>query len=98
KSFLSEIHDQLSEVDARILALEASLATARRERENLQSELDDYRYPVLTLPVDITAEIFINFLPAYPQHPPIRGLFSPELLLQVCRTWREIALDMPRLW
>ncbi|KAJ7269108.1 hypothetical protein C8J57DRAFT_1509318 [Mycena rebaudengoi] len=51
RSFLSEIHNQISEVDACILAL------AHRERDSLQSRLDDYKYPVLTLPVEITSEI-----------------------------------------
>jgi hypothetical protein len=89
---------QISELDAHILALEASLAAARRERENLQSQLDDYRYPVLSLPPEITSEIFINFLPIYPLRSPLTGLLSPALLGQICRQWRDIAFSIPRLW
>ncbi|KAJ7258901.1 hypothetical protein C8J57DRAFT_1073380 [Mycena rebaudengoi] len=98
RSLRSEMRTQISEFDARISALETSLAAARCERKKLQSRLSDYKYPVLTLPVEITAEIFINFLPAYPERPLFSGLFSPELFLQVCRNWREISLDTPRLW
>ncbi|KAJ7258927.1 hypothetical protein C8J57DRAFT_524224 [Mycena rebaudengoi] len=98
RSLPSDIRAHISELDARILALEDSLAAARRERENLQSRLDDYKYPVLTLPVDITTEIFVYFLPDYPERPPITGLLSPALLGQICRDWREIAFGTPRLW
>ncbi|KAJ7280846.1 hypothetical protein C8J57DRAFT_1002706, partial [Mycena rebaudengoi] len=52
----------------------------------------------LTLPTEITSEIFVHFLPPYPQCPPATGLSSPELLCQICRVWREIALSTPRLW
>ncbi|KAJ7257092.1 hypothetical protein C8J57DRAFT_1013256, partial [Mycena rebaudengoi] len=89
---------RIYELDGRILALENSLAAARSEREKLQSRLDDYKYPVLTLPAEITAEIFIHFLPIYPLHPPLTGLLSPVLLGQVCRKWRDVALGTPRLW
>ncbi|KAJ7258939.1 hypothetical protein C8J57DRAFT_1073442 [Mycena rebaudengoi] len=88
----------ISELDARILVLEESLTAARRERDNLQSRLDDYKYPILTLPTDITAEIFIKFLPAYPERPPFGGLLSPALLAQICLNWRQIAFNTPRLW
>ncbi|KAJ7280614.1 hypothetical protein C8J57DRAFT_1174313 [Mycena rebaudengoi] len=60
--------------------------------------LDAYKYPVLTLPTEITSEIFVHFLPPYPERPPATGLTSPEFLAQICRAWREIALSTPRLW
>jgi hypothetical protein len=98
RSLRSEIRTQISEWDVRILALEDTLATARRERENLRLLLDDYKYPVLTLPIEITSEIFISIFPEYPECSPMTGLHSPALLGQVCRTWRDIAFNTPRLW
>ncbi|KAJ7741114.1 hypothetical protein B0H16DRAFT_1378380, partial [Mycena metata] len=59
---------------------------------------DASTYPVLTLPAKLVSEIFIHFLPAYPKRPPIKGVLSPFTLGQICRTWRDIALSMPRLW
>ncbi|KAJ7258882.1 hypothetical protein C8J57DRAFT_952107, partial [Mycena rebaudengoi] len=50
------------------------------------------------LPVEITSEIFIAFLPTYPECPPMTGLLPPALLGQVCRHWRAIAFDTPSLW
>nr|GAT50662.1 predicted protein [Mycena chlorophos] len=57
-----------------------------------------YAYPVLTLPPEIVAEIFLHYLPPYPDCPPLRGPGSPTYLLGICRQWREIALHTPRLW
>ncbi|KAJ7247556.1 hypothetical protein C8J57DRAFT_1189964 [Mycena rebaudengoi] len=89
---------QISELDARIIVLEDSLAAAFHEREKLQSRLDEYKYPVLTLPVEIASEIFVAYLPEYPECPPMAGRLSPTVLGQVCRNWREIAFNTPWLW
>ncbi|KAJ7246242.1 hypothetical protein C8J57DRAFT_1678539 [Mycena rebaudengoi] len=94
----SDIRSRISELDARILSPQEDLDVARRERENLQARLDNHLHPVLTLPVEITSEIFIHFLPKYPLRPPLTGLLSPALLGQICRKWREIAFNTPWLW
>ncbi|KAJ7207679.1 hypothetical protein C8J57DRAFT_1734148 [Mycena rebaudengoi] len=94
----ADLRASISELDARILDLENSLAAVRREREKLQSRLADYAYPVLTLPAEITSKIFTHFLPIYPLCSLITGLLSPMLLGQICRQWRDIALGTPRLW
>lgn len=97
-SLRSHMRACISELNARILALEKSLAVARCERENLQSQLDDHTFPIFTLPGEITSEIFINFLPIYPLCPPPTGLLSPTMLGQICHNWRDIALGTPQLW
>ncbi|KAK7018404.1 F-box domain-containing protein [Favolaschia claudopus] len=53
---------------------------------------------VLSLPPEIVAEIFRNFLPSYPKCPPCTGLSSPSTLSQICGLWRQIALTTPHLW
>ncbi|KAJ7756267.1 hypothetical protein B0H16DRAFT_1214680, partial [Mycena metata] len=53
---------------------------------------------IQTLPPEIMAEIFVNFLPPYPQFPPLAGLLSPLLLCRICQRWRAIALSTPALW
>ncbi|KAJ7280806.1 hypothetical protein C8J57DRAFT_1124314, partial [Mycena rebaudengoi] len=98
RSTLSDMRRSISELDARILALEEALGAAKLERQDLQTRLDAYKYPVLTLPTDITSEIFVHFLPPYPEHPPPTGPASPEFLAHICQAWREIALSTPRLW
>ncbi|KAJ7754824.1 hypothetical protein B0H16DRAFT_1541941 [Mycena metata] len=81
------------------LAVDRSrIAEIEAQKESVQSRLDAYTYPVLTLPAEIISEIFGHFLPVYPKRPPIIGLLSPFTLSQICRTWREIAHSTPRLW
>ncbi|KAJ7042908.1 hypothetical protein C8F04DRAFT_1075208 [Mycena alexandri] len=64
------------------------------ERPGLQSDTQ----PLPTLPPELLAEIFINFLPAYPNFPPYFGFLSPLMLCRICRQWRAIALSTPALW
>ncbi|KAJ7178120.1 hypothetical protein C8R46DRAFT_943127 [Mycena filopes] len=83
-----------------ISELERSLGSSSLNEENdlLRHRLDAYTYPVLTLPSEIVSEIFVHFLPVYPQTPPIIGRASPNVLAQICQEWRDIAVTTPRLW
>ncbi|KAJ7661950.1 hypothetical protein DFH06DRAFT_362802 [Mycena polygramma] len=83
---------------ARILHLKCSIAASRAENSILQTRLDSYAYPVLTLPNEIISEIFLHLLPPYPDCPPLKGTQSPTCLTQICPQWREIALATPALW
>ncbi|KAJ7162899.1 hypothetical protein C8R46DRAFT_330701 [Mycena filopes] len=56
------------------------------------------KYPVLTLPPELVSEIFVSFLPSYPEIPPQFGPLSPLFLCQICRRWRAIAISTPDLW
>ncbi|KAJ7280994.1 hypothetical protein C8J57DRAFT_1300619 [Mycena rebaudengoi] len=95
RSTMSDVRGRISELDARNLTLDAAVEL---ERQDLQTHLGEYKCPVLTLPAEITSEIFVHFLPPYPERPPTTGLSSPEFFGQICRTWREISLGTPRLW
>ncbi|KAF8140779.1 hypothetical protein K438DRAFT_1879330 [Mycena galopus ATCC 62051] len=90
----------IPDLDAEILHIEheRSLSALRSQRQRVLERLNSYKYPVLTLPNEITAEIFAHFLPLYPACPPFAGCDSPTLLTQVCCQWREVALKMPILW
>ncbi|KAJ7629762.1 hypothetical protein DFH06DRAFT_709750 [Mycena polygramma] len=87
-----------AEIETQISHLEHTLAQLRLEQSQVQERLDSYNYPVLTLPNELVSEIFIRFLPPYPGFPPLIGSYSPTLLTQICRRWREIAVDTPALW
>ncbi|KAF7376708.1 F-box domain-containing protein [Mycena sanguinolenta] len=89
---------RLLDLEDRILDLERSLSELRAEQAQVQERLDAYKYPVLTLPNEITSEIFTHFLPVYPAAPPLTGLASPTTLTYVCHKWREVALAIPALW
>ncbi|KAJ7641223.1 hypothetical protein FB45DRAFT_1053788 [Roridomyces roridus] len=85
-------------IDAEIREFQERVRVLQLEREPCKRRLDAYKYPVLTLPNEITSEIFIHFLPPYPDCPPLRGPESPTTLTHICRQWREIALATPKLW
>ncbi|KAF8185905.1 hypothetical protein K438DRAFT_1836483 [Mycena galopus ATCC 62051] len=93
---------RVAEIDAHILGIEPadleSIAELRAEQTVAQQRLDSYTYPVLTLPNEITSEIFIHFLPVYPICPPISGSLSPTCFTEICHKWREVALATPALW
>ncbi|KAJ7756282.1 hypothetical protein B0H16DRAFT_1539243 [Mycena metata] len=55
-------------------------------------------HPIQNLPPEILAQVFVHFLPAYPEFPPLSGRLSPLLLCQICQEWRAIALSTPSLW
>ncbi|KAJ7649873.1 hypothetical protein FB45DRAFT_1075650, partial [Roridomyces roridus] len=56
------------------------------------------KYPILTLPAEITSEILIHFLPKDREFIPPVGCQSPSFLLRICRQWRDAALATPPLW
>ncbi|KAJ7342753.1 hypothetical protein DFH08DRAFT_938149 [Mycena albidolilacea] len=97
-SVLAADRSRLADINSRIADLERSLSELRNERVIVQGRLDEYKYPVITLPNEIVCEIFIHFLPVYPRPPPFTGTESPTNLARVCRHWREIALALPMLW
>ncbi|KAJ7279645.1 hypothetical protein C8J57DRAFT_1175486 [Mycena rebaudengoi] len=99
RSTRSAARARISELDARILELERAIAAARLERQDLfEAHLAPYTYPILTLPSEIASEIFLHFIPAYPERPDPCGIESPTRLGQICRSWREIAFSTPQLW
>jgi hypothetical protein len=72
--------------------------TSLRLGESSELQRTSETCPVLTLPPEIVSEIFLNFLPAYPECPPNFGIYSPLLLCRICRQWRAIAISTLELW
>jgi hypothetical protein len=89
---------RIADLNAQILELESSLQSLKENRELVQSRLNAYTYPVLTLPNEVVSEIFVHVLPVYPKCPPPIGHLSPNLLCQICQKWRSIALTTPAIW
>ncbi|KAJ7024842.1 hypothetical protein C8F04DRAFT_901392, partial [Mycena alexandri] len=52
-------------------------------------------YPIPTLPVEVTTEVFFRCLP---ENPVLSGKLAPMLLGRICRQWRDVACSTPRLW
>ncbi|KAJ7629743.1 hypothetical protein DFH06DRAFT_709476 [Mycena polygramma] len=89
---------RIAQFQSQILDLERTLSDLRLEQSKVQERLDAYIYPVLTLPNEVTSEIFRHILPPYHHFPPFTGPLSPTLLTHICRRWRDIALATPELW
>ncbi|KAJ7186451.1 hypothetical protein C8R46DRAFT_1057219 [Mycena filopes] len=86
------------DIDVQLAILERTRITLRHEKTLAEERLNSYRYPVLTLPHELTSIIFLHFIPDYPLCSPLAGPFSPNVLAQVCRQWRDISLSIPELW
>ncbi|KAJ7742547.1 hypothetical protein B0H16DRAFT_1890215 [Mycena metata] len=95
---LVDIAAQITDLQCSLQALRAEKKLLEAEQETLQDRLDAYTYPVLTLPPEVMSEIFVHFLPVYPERAPQKGLLSPITLGQICRLWRQIAFSTPSLW
>ncbi|KAJ7748087.1 hypothetical protein B0H16DRAFT_1888552 [Mycena metata] len=87
-----------ADLDVQIVDLERALSALRSQRALVQERLESYKYPVLTLPNEIISEIFVHYIPVYPDCPPLAGILSPTTLTQICRRWREAAFATPELW
>ncbi|KAJ7279452.1 hypothetical protein C8J57DRAFT_1303359 [Mycena rebaudengoi] len=90
--------DRLPGILSDIDALSAHLERLSAERDAIQAELDSIVYPVLTLPPEITGDIFVWFRCLSWGGGPISPHSAPQILAKICRRWRSIAIGTPELW
>ncbi|KAJ7433443.1 hypothetical protein B0H11DRAFT_2121817 [Mycena galericulata] len=99
----------LSEIDDEMAALQAKLARLAAARKPILKTLQSVVYPVLTLPPELTAQIFTHCVDTahigrfgtlpHLRVPPSRdGGNGPLILASVCRAWRDIALALGPIW
>ncbi|KAJ7038733.1 hypothetical protein C8F04DRAFT_1255655 [Mycena alexandri] len=79
---------------ARLFQINRELSQLELERKLLAEQLGVCKYPVLSLPNEITAEIFTHTIAASPDF----GHSDSMALAQTCRHWRDVALSLPALW
>jgi hypothetical protein len=103
----ADLRRRLAELDAAIARQKVALNELERDRTAVHRQLNaTSTFPVLALPVEITAEIFslcppsIEELREYAVDCDADWFVSlaPTLFLGVCRIWREIARETPALW
>ncbi|KAF7352370.1 F-box domain-containing protein [Mycena venus] len=100
----ADLRRRLIELDVAILEQKLVLETLQRDKIAVQSDLEAISiFPVLTLPAEITTEIFTHCLPSMEElrgdrDPFIRGTLAPTALVGVCCAWRDIAFATPVLW
>ncbi|KAF5330202.1 hypothetical protein D9611_010614 [Ephemerocybe angulata] len=104
---LAEIKKLLLPDDSRLAAIELELEDLAQTVERLKKEksaiLQKTRHLralsslIRRLPTHIMEAIFIYSIPVDPISPISVG-DPPLVFLRVCRAWRNMALEMPRLW
>ncbi|KAK7063526.1 F-box domain-containing protein [Favolaschia claudopus] len=105
----SALRVRLAEIDSEIEKLQARVHRLQTTRKPIADALDAIIYPILSLPVEITSEIFKQHLIQFFGSPSEADVLpfvdlarardgGPFLLSHVCRAWRSIALNMPSLW
>ncbi|KAJ7258091.1 hypothetical protein B0H12DRAFT_1110138 [Mycena haematopus] len=109
----SKLRTRLQHIDAEIARLELSLQSLQEARTSVLEELrllgepssepidiSSLRvayYPVLSLPFEITSQIFLHCLPEdIRPYPSLDD--APLVLTRVCRDWRTVAISTSTLW
>ncbi|KAJ7625077.1 hypothetical protein DFH06DRAFT_747212 [Mycena polygramma] len=88
------LRTRLAELNTEIAEAQALLKRLEHDRRDVQ-QLKLIVYPVLTLPVEVLLEILVH---CNCSHRGPRDYWSSTIVLRVCRSWRELALDASTLW
>ncbi|KAJ7739921.1 hypothetical protein B0H16DRAFT_1758600, partial [Mycena metata] len=105
----ADLRRRLVELNTEIIEQKRVLRALHRDRAAVKNELNaTATFPILTLPVEITTEIFILCLPTIEELREdhrvrsdgeyLVSLQVPLSLASCCRLWRTIALATPSLW
>ncbi|KAK0470434.1 putative glycoside hydrolase [Desarmillaria tabescens] len=98
---------RLTCIEAEITLLAQKLATLTTERDELRrfevnevielpaDQADTYSTTICSLPTELLQDIFSHCLR---KHPVMDAAEAPLLLGRVCRAWRTISLQTPKLW
>lgn len=90
---------QISELSLVISRQKQLLDDMQTRLRDLRTQLNSIPYPVLTLPPEITSEIFFHCLLSEQEWSGVRDMdVVPPLLMCVCKHWRQIAVSTPALW
>ncbi|KAJ7019653.1 hypothetical protein C8F04DRAFT_1147087 [Mycena alexandri] len=89
------MHPHSARMRARLAQIDEQLLLLQKEKTTLEHALATAIYPVLTLPSEITSEIFARCVEWHREPDPKH---APLLITYVCRAWRDIAIHDPTLW
>ncbi|KAJ7872057.1 hypothetical protein B0H13DRAFT_1030108 [Mycena leptocephala] len=95
-----DLRRRLVELDAQIVEQKQVLRDLQQNRAAVERELHaSASFLVLTLPAEVTAEIFVHCLPSVDDIQYwLLGREVPISLAGVCRAWRDIAMATHTLW
>ncbi|KAJ7755980.1 hypothetical protein B0H16DRAFT_709174 [Mycena metata] len=101
--FNDALRTQFAELSLAVSQQQLILNDMLARLQILRGQLDSIVYPVLTLPPEISTEIFLQCLPTgceleNPYWDVVQTRSPPLLLTHICGAWRRIALSTPALW
>lgn len=100
KDLLLEEDAHLSDLNAQMVQLQASLQALAIQRSQRCARIRSYKAAisgVRRLPPEIVAEIFLRCCPESPILP-LRPTDSHMVVTQICSGWRKVAIGFPELW
>ncbi|KAJ3782428.1 hypothetical protein GGU10DRAFT_436633 [Lentinula aff. detonsa] len=101
KDLLPQPQIELSKVLSEIDRVQAALDDLLSQKQSIENYIDAHKSllsPVRRIPPETLAEIFIHCLPTDSLYA-VRNLAeAPLIFTTICRDWRQIALNTPRLW
>ncbi|KAJ7160281.1 hypothetical protein C8R46DRAFT_366441 [Mycena filopes] len=74
----------------RVNWLSVAISDLETKRSEARRELNTLHDPMARLPLEISSEIFMQYLAG--------SALTPKVFLRVCHLWRHIALSTPSLW
>ncbi|KAK7026202.1 F-box domain-containing protein [Favolaschia claudopus] len=105
---LAAIDFEMDDISAELDQLYARIKQLRARRKPIATVLDAIVYPILTLPVEITAEILKFHVYSLTGGGQYHSCFvvdldfatraGPLFLAQVCSAWRNIVMSTPTMW
>ncbi|KAJ7693867.1 hypothetical protein B0H17DRAFT_1058503 [Mycena rosella] len=96
--FNADLRAQAQDLISAISCQQQILDSLKAQLEDVQRQLHSIVYPVLTLPPEITSEIFVHCLSPSRRLAIVDAKEAPLLLMHVCSAWRGVAVSSPVLW
>ncbi|KAJ7896274.1 hypothetical protein B0H14DRAFT_3612194, partial [Mycena olivaceomarginata] len=107
-----ELRARIDEISSEIILQKKLVQKLEHDRSLLQRQLNAVVDPVSRLPLEVSAEIFLQCLlphhsasqrlpgrrPTTTLFPVPRAYCAPMLFLNICNAWTAIALATPALW
>ncbi|KAK7022411.1 hypothetical protein R3P38DRAFT_3271178 [Favolaschia claudopus] len=96
-AFVANLREHIYELTDTIRFQERLLCDLKGEHRRSRKQLNSFLDPMARLPVELVSEIFTLCVCGV-SRPRINCCEAPMSLVQVCQSWRDVALAIPNLW
>ncbi|KAF9074858.1 hypothetical protein BDP27DRAFT_1213450, partial [Rhodocollybia butyracea] len=102
KDLLVEPQHELKRMQSEISRLQSLLDALLKEKDQVETYIEAHSIlmsPIRRIPSETLGRIFKHCLPSDTHGFAVRDLKqTPLLVTTICRHWRHVAIDTPRLW